>query len=64
MTSELILKIGKLQNPNSIDGRWFHEGQDVFLQVGDELINRGFSENETFNILEKVYRTVANEYGD
>lgn len=62
MSEELKKKISDLQ-PSS-DGRWFHEGQEVFLELAESLLAHGFTEEEAGNLLEDAYRTVANEFGE
>lgn len=43
---------------------WFHRGDDDFEEYAIEMIRKGFSEDEALELLEKIFRTVANEYGD
>ena len=44
-------------------GWWKKEGERTFNDVADKMINKGFSIEETKNILETLYWTVAEQFG-
>ena len=46
------------------DGSWFKGGDTDFYKYAEELMEKGYTEDEAIDFLEKVYNTVANEYGD
>ena len=46
------------------DKEWFHKGDKDFYKYAEELMEKGYTEDEAVDFLEKVYNTVANEYGD
>lgn len=43
---------------------WFHDGDKDFYEYAEELMVKGFTEEEALDFLEKVHNTVAHEYGD
>lgn len=45
------------------DGFWKSHTKDTFLKTALLLWQRGFSDNEVIDILEKLWYAVSNEYG-
>jgi hypothetical protein len=62
MTKNLENLIRQLMN--SVDGHWFHEGQEDFLEIAIYLLQKGLTEVEVFSVLSKAYAAVANEFGE
>lgn len=46
------------------EGFWSSGSEETFLEVGQKLVNKGISEDETLEILSTLYFATANCYGD
>lgn len=43
---------------------WYKKGDKDFYSYAEQLMNKGYTEEEAIDFLGGVYNTVANEYGD
>jgi hypothetical protein len=43
---------------------WFHDPDEVLKEVWDDLVDKGFTEDEAASILSRVSGAIRNEYGD
>jgi uncharacterized protein with PhoU and TrkA domain len=46
------------------DGFWKSSSEDTFLEAGELLISKGFSEDEVVELLSELYYATAACYGD
>ena len=47
-----------------IDGEWWHDGYDSFIESSTKMLAHGMSVEEIKEILQDLYSAVTNEYGD
>lgn len=47
-----------------LNDEWFHDGDEVFIEVGKELLEKGLELEEIESIFNRLYYAVASEYGD
>lgn len=61
------LPIGDIHNPDGEDFDLSQNGYDnsyqkeLFLEIAEKMLNKGFSEDEVFEILVSIYHTMRSE---
>ena len=61
MTDRLYERISKIPGP---DGFWKPDSETVFIAAAEDMRNACMKDDDIFDILEDLYRAVADCYGD
>ena len=62
-SSEIVKKFS--EELTDIDGEfWKNNTGDCLLKVFNEMVSKGFSEDDAFKLIGDIYRAASSEYGD
>jgi len=45
-------------------GWWKNEGLETFIIISEKLLNKGFTDDEVYEILEQCFGAVSEEFGE